>query len=66
VPGAYVTIEGGVRVIRPVPFDPAWVVSEETKIPGGLVYHGATFYRVPGASAAKAGHKAKLAKPQAE
>ncbi len=65
VPGAYVTREGGVRVIRPVPFDPAWVVSEEAEIPGGIVYHGAAFYHVPGASPSKAGHKAKPEKPHA-
>ncbi len=59
VPGAYVTIEGGVRVIRPVPFDPGWVVSEETAIPGGTVYHGAAFYRVP----SKAAHSPASKKP---
>ena len=62
VPGAYVTIESGVRVIRPVPFDPAWVVSDETEIPGGVVYHGAAIYHVP----SKAAHKAKPQKPDAE
>ena len=55
VPGAYVTMEQGVRVIRPVPFDPAWVVSDEAPIPGGIVYHGAAIYHVPHTSA----HKAK-------
>lgn len=58
VPGALVTIEGGVRVIRPLPFDPAWVVNDETEIPGGLVYRGAAFYRVPGGST-KSAPKAK-------
>ncbi len=65
VPGADVTIESGVRVIRPVPFDPAWVVDEKTRIPGGVVYRGAAFYRVP----SKAAHKPmseKLEKPHAE
>jgi hypothetical protein len=63
VPGAYVTMEGGVRVIRPVPFDPAWVVSDEAEIPGGIVYHGAAFYHVPSSRPAKAAHKAKPAAP---
>ncbi len=63
VPGAEVTIEGGVRVIRPVPFDPAWVADEETKIPGGVIYHGAAFYRVPGAPARKAAHAAAPKRP---
>jgi hypothetical protein len=58
VPGALVTLEHGVRVIRPLPFDPAWVVDDETEIPGGVVYRGAAFYRVPGPSA-KAAHKSK-------
>ncbi len=66
VPGAYVTIEGGVRVIRPVPFDPEWVVSERTEIPGGIVYRGAAFYHVTGASPSKAAHKARPEKPDAE
>jgi hypothetical protein len=69
MPGAYVRMEGGVRVIRPLPFDPAWLVEEETAIPGGVVYHGAAFYRVPSASAAKTGHRAKPVqseKPHAE
>lgn len=69
VPGANVTIEAGVRVIRPVPFDPAWVVDDETEIPGGVVYRGAAFYRVPGVRAPKSVHKAKpesSEKPQAE
>ena len=60
VPGAYVTVEGGVRVIRPVPFDPSWVVNDETRIPGGIVYHGAAFYRVP----SKVAHKAKPERPE--
>ncbi len=64
VPGAYVTIEGGARVIRPVPFDPAWVVSDETEIPGGSIYHGAAFYRVPGASPPKAAHRVKPEGPE--
>lgn len=63
VPGADVTIEAGVRVIRPVPFDPAWVVDDETEIPGGVVYRGAAFYRVPGARAPKAVHQAKPQTP---
>lgn len=63
VPGADVTIEAGVRVIRPVPFDPAWVVDEETEIPGGVVYRGAAFYRVPGVRAPKAVHRAKPQTP---
>ncbi len=63
VPGAEVTIEGGVRVIRPVPFDPAWVASEKTEIPGGIVYRGAAFYRVPGAPARKAAHAAAPKRP---
>lgn len=63
VPGADVTIEAGVRVIRPVPFDPAWLVEDETEIPGGVVYRGAAFYRVPGARAPKAGHQAKPQTP---
>ncbi len=66
VPGAYVTIEGGVRVLRPVPFDPAWVVSERTEISGGIVYRGAAFYHVPGASPSRAAHKARPEKPDAE
>jgi len=64
VPGAYVTIEGGVRVIRPVPFDPAWVVSDETAIPGGIVYHGAALYHVPRRSPSKAARKAKPVDPE--
>lgn len=63
VPGADVTIEAGVRVIRPVPFDPAWLVDDETEIPGGVVYHGAAFYRVPGVRAPKALHKANPKTP---
>lgn len=66
VPGAYVTMEAGVRVIRPVPFDPAWVVDDETEIPGGVVYHGAAFYRVPGAPIAKTIPKAKPERQQEE
>jgi hypothetical protein len=64
VPGAYVTMEGGVRVIRPVPFDPAWVVNDETPIPGGIVYHGAAFYHVPRALPSKAAHKAQPTDPE--
>ncbi|MFT3729811.1 MAG: hypothetical protein QM780_00065 [Hyphomicrobium sp.] len=63
VPGADVTIEAGVRVIGPIPFDPAWVVDEKTEIPGGVVYRGAAFYRVPSARAPKAIHKAKPESP---
>ncbi|MBS0251727.1 MAG: hypothetical protein JSR78_11770 [Proteobacteria bacterium] len=63
VPGADVTIEAGVRVIRPVPFDPAWLVDDETEIPGGVVYHGAAIYRVPGARAPKAVRRAKPKTP---
>lgn len=66
VPGAYVTLEGGVRVIRPIPFDPSWVVSEETEIPGGVVYHGAAFYRVPSAKDAQKAKPEPPSKRQSE
>ena len=59
VPGAYVRMEHGVRVIRPIPWDPAWVANEETPIPGGVVYHGAAFYRAPHGSTAKVGHRSQ-------
>jgi hypothetical protein len=57
VPGAYVRMEYGVRVIRPIPWDPAWVANEETEIPGGVVYHGAAFYRAPRSVEGKAPHR---------
>jgi hypothetical protein len=53
VPGANVTIEGGVRVIRPLPGDGDWGM-EQAQSTGRLIYRGAAFYRVP-----TAGKKAK-------
>jgi hypothetical protein len=57
--GADVTMEGGVRVIRPVVLDPGPLVIEEGEAPGRMIYHGAAFYHVPSARPSQAHHKAK-------
>jgi hypothetical protein len=48
VPGARVTIEGGVRVIRPVPLDGRDIGGgAQQQWSGAMMYRGAAFYRVP-------------------
>jgi hypothetical protein len=46
--GASVTMEGGVRVIRPFTLDPGPLVVEDAMTEGRIIYHGAAIYRVPG------------------
>jgi hypothetical protein len=55
VPGAHVTIEGGVRVIRPEPLDTGPNAMQQADTTGSLLYRGAAFYRVPSEKPPKVG-----------
>ena len=50
VPGAHVTVESGVRVIRPVAPVSGANALEQADTRGSLVYRGAAFYRAPSAT----------------
>ncbi|MFA5955357.1 hypothetical protein [Hyphomicrobium sp.] len=56
VPGGDVTIEGGVRVIRPASPEADLQAVEQADSRGSLIYRGAAFYRVPSPTPPKSGH----------
>ncbi len=69
VPGGDVTIEGGVRVIRPAFPEADLQAVEQADSRGSLIYRGAAFYRVPSAAPPKSGHAEagkESAKPSAQ
>jgi hypothetical protein len=61
VPGARVTIEGGVRVIRPAPLAGRDTRGDEAQqSSGAMIYRGAAFYRLPDLKPPRAsGHKSE-------